>query len=66
MNPDQEGATYLGDGLYAKLEDGQIKLFASNGIHTHDQVFLEPMVTRAFLVYLKRSGLEPWLEDLLK
>lgn len=44
---------YLGDGLYAEYDGWQIRLFASNGIGTTNEVFLEPDVLRAFLKYVQ-------------
>ena len=48
--PDQP--TYLGDGLYAALDNGQIELYAFNGIRKTDQVFLNPTTLTALLTYL--------------
>lgn len=47
-------AQYLGDGLYADYDGYQIRLYASNGIETSNQVFLEPNVVDAFLSYIAR------------
>lgn len=44
---------YLGDGLYAQFNGWQIRLYASNGVSTQDQVFLEPHVLANFLNYIK-------------
>jgi len=47
--------TYLGDGLYAKTENGQVVLYASNGVYACDTVYLEPEVLREFLRWLKEN-----------
>jgi hypothetical protein len=47
-----ESPTYLGDGLYVEHDGYQYRLFASNGIHTTNEVFLDPRVLEAFQRYL--------------
>jgi hypothetical protein len=54
MQEQSKNATYLGDGLYADHDGFQIRLYASNGIETTNEVFLEPPVLGAFLKYLER------------
>jgi hypothetical protein len=44
--------TYLGDGLYASLEYGMVKLRAPRPSGDHE-VFLEPEVLQNFIDYLK-------------
>jgi hypothetical protein len=44
--------TYLGDGLYASLEFGMVKLRAPRESGDHE-VFLEPEVLQNFIDYLK-------------
>ncbi len=54
-----ENSTYLGDGLYADFDGWQIELYAWNGESKTNQVFLEPAVLAAFLLWLeelKRQG----------
>lgn len=43
---------YLGDGLYAAFDGFQIELYASDGLHKTNQVYLEPAVLAAFLKYV--------------
>ena len=45
--------TYLGDGLYADFDGYQIELFATDGIHVTNKVYLEPKVLENFLNYVK-------------
>lgn len=56
MRDDLIGAEYLGDGLYVKDHGHQTELFADNGIHKTNQVFLEPEVLRNFLRWLGERG----------
>jgi hypothetical protein len=44
---------YLGDGLYADYDGWQIRLFATNGVTTTNEVYLEPSVLQAFLSFVK-------------
>jgi len=44
---------YLGDGLYAEYDGWQVRLFASNGETTTNEVFLDPAVLRAFIHYVE-------------
>ena len=43
--------TYLGDGCYATLEGSTIVLTAEDGIRVTDQVYLEPEVYRALVMF---------------
>jgi len=43
---------YLGDGLYAEYNGESIRLFASDGVTTLSEVFLDPPTLRAFLAYV--------------
>lgn len=45
---------YLGDGLYAEYDGWQVRLYASNGVHATNQVFLEPGVLAAFQRYVAK------------
>lgn len=51
LNPKDNYRDYLGDGLYAEMERGQLKLFTQDGVF----VFLEPEVFRALIDYEKRA-----------
>lgn len=54
--PDDKDAntTYLGDGLYASYDEYQIKLFASDGIHTTNTVYLDGNVIVAFQQFVAK------------
>jgi hypothetical protein len=45
--------TYLGDGLYATHDNWTVELYASNGIHKTDRVFLDAQTLKAFLAYVE-------------
>lgn len=45
---------YLGDGVYAEVEMGMVKLTTENGISTTNTIYFEPEVVAALLSYLKR------------
>jgi hypothetical protein len=40
----ENNKTYIGDGVYAEVERGMVKLTTSDGIRTTNEVFLEPEV----------------------
>lgn len=44
---------YLGDGLYASWDGWQVHLYAHNGAYSTNEVFLEPAVLAAFLLYVE-------------
>lgn len=46
--------TYIGDGLYAEFDGFQIRLFASNGEATTNEVFLDSNVWTSLLDFVKR------------
>ena len=50
--------TYLGDGVYASHDGFQIKLDASDGVRTHDTIFLEPDTLQALIDYAQRRGMK--------
>lgn len=51
---------YLGDGLYACLEEGyQIKIFAYNGEEELAAVYLEATALKVFLKYAKTLPIYP-------
>jgi len=53
---DENEEEYLGDGAYARLDSrGWVVIYTSNGIHTTNEVVLEPDVLHAF---------ERWLANL--
>lgn len=46
---------YLGDGLYASDDGYQLCLSASNGIETHDEVYLDGDVLVSLFRYLEEK-----------
>lgn len=49
--------TYLGDGVYADLNDaGQIVLTTEDGISIQNEIFLEPEVVQALLRFLEMGS----------
>ena len=49
--PPAIGKRYLGDSVYAEIEDGMIKLTTDNGAGLSDTIYLEPDVYRALDEY---------------
>jgi hypothetical protein len=45
--------TYLGDGLYAEVTGGMVRLWCDRASGVHE-VFLEPSVLESFLIYINR------------
>jgi hypothetical protein len=45
---------YLGDGLYADYDGYQIEIYASNGIHKTNSVFLDSLVLDKFLKFVEK------------
>lgn len=54
MEKDPRWETYLGDGLYAEFDGLQIRLYASNGIETTNEVFMDSLVLPAFEEWIAR------------
>lgn len=48
---DEGMRVYLGDGVYAQLVDGMIRLTSENGISVLDEIFLEPEVLEALIKF---------------
>ena len=46
--------TYLGDGVYAELEMGMIKITTDDGIEETNTIFLEPATLNALNQYAGR------------
>lgn len=46
-------AEYLGDGLYVKIEEGQVVLMANSHEYPTDTVYLEDSVLKNFNQYVK-------------
>ena len=51
MPPDLIEKRYLGDGVYAAIEQGMIKLTAENGIEATSTIYLEVDVMQALQQY---------------
>lgn len=45
---------YLGDGVYASMDEYGITLTTENGVRTSNTIFLEPVVFSALIGYEKR------------
>jgi len=45
---------YLGDGVYACIEDGMVKLTTEDGITTTNTIYLEPDILAAFMTWVSR------------
>lgn len=43
---------YLGDGAYADMENGMVRLSTCDGIGETNVIYLEPAVLRSFLRWL--------------
>ena len=48
---------YLGDGVYAEVEEGQLVLTTENGYETTNRIVLEPEVLSAFFAYVTTKGI---------
>lgn len=46
--------TYLGDGVYACIQDGMLLLTTEDGIGIQNSIYLESEVYEALLAYVKR------------
>ncbi len=44
--------SYLGDGVYADVEDGMVKLTTENGYGDTNTIFMKPEVIEAFKQWL--------------
>jgi hypothetical protein len=47
--------SYLGDGVYADIENGMVKLTVENGIEATDTIFLEDENFEALVAYVERK-----------
>lgn len=54
--------TYLGDGVYAIVESGMIKLTTENGIAVQNEIFLEYEVLQNLLEFADKHGFIPNLK----
>ncbi len=48
---------YLGDGVYAQIENGMVKLTAENDIEATNTIYLEQAVIDELIRYLERDDL---------
>jgi hypothetical protein len=55
--------SYLGDGVYADIEHGMVKLTTEDGISTTNTIFLEPEVIEALQRYLRSIQVPIWSMD---
>lgn len=49
--------SYLGDGVYVRLENGVIVLTSENGIEVQNEIFIEPFVLFAVINYALQQGI---------
>ena len=49
-----EAKRYLGDGVYAAIENGMLKLTTEDGLRATNTIFLEPEVYGALLEYMNQ------------
>jgi hypothetical protein len=54
---------YLGDSVYAAVEDGMVRLTTENGFGPTNTIYLEPEVVVALLEYLS-TALQEYLARL--
>jgi hypothetical protein len=45
--------SYLGDGVYAEIEDRKLKLTTEDGYSVSNTIYLEPQVWDALVAYVK-------------
>lgn len=48
--------SYLGDGVYARLENGVVVLTSENGAEVQNEIFIEPFVLFALINYALQQG----------
>lgn len=49
---DSPAKRYLGDAVYAEIEDGMVKLTTEDGIQATNTIYLEPEVFNALCAYV--------------
>jgi hypothetical protein len=49
--------SYLGDGVYAEIENGMVKLTTCDGREVSNTIYLEPDILEALLTFIADSGL---------
>jgi hypothetical protein len=58
MITELEDSSYLGDGVYAKIEHGRLALLVSNGLEVTDRVYLEDTVLANLFSFLTSKGVQ--------
>ena len=53
----ENGKSYLGDGLYARVEYGAIVVTSENGISVLNEINIEPFVLFALINYALQQGI---------
>lgn len=53
--PENDNEVYLGDGLYAEHQGYQVRVYASNGVRTSDEVFLELPALKRLVEFLREK-----------
>jgi hypothetical protein len=56
MSVDPKKTDYLGDGLYVKVERGQLELRANDLDRPSDTVYLDPSVYKALIRFADQLG----------
>jgi len=52
----EQGPIYLGDAVYAQIENGMVRLSLDYGMGPQNEIYLEPEVFDSLLAFLKRVG----------
>lgn len=47
--------TYLGDSVYARMDNGMVALTTENGYEASNEIFLEPEVIEALMRFIERG-----------
>jgi len=55
--------TYLGDGVYADVERGMIKLTTEGGMDTDNTIYLEPEVCEKLVEFYAKFQEAEWQES---
>ncbi len=53
-----ETKTYLGDGVYAEIENGMVKLTTENGVRTTNTIYLDSDVYNSLTRWMARLNSE--------
>lgn len=52
MSATKTSKTYLGDAVYAEVEEGRLRLTTEDGISVTNEIYLEPEVYQALTNYI--------------